>query len=131
MPAALKFKNNIFLYILFFQIIVLFLIIFITYIKNSENILSCMYGGLSSIISYIPFSIFFKKNNIKKIIRNFYLILLTKIFLLCFSIILFFKIGIDNPFYYFVSFAITQFSFWVGCFLYIFLHGDIILYERK
>lgn len=131
MPTVLRIKNNIFLYILLFQIIVLFLIIFITYIKSPENIASCIYGGLSSIISYIPFSIFFKKNNIKKIIKNFYLILLAKIVLLSFAIILFFKIGIDNPFYYFISFAITQSSFWLGCFLHFFIHGDIILYERK
>lgn len=131
MLTVLKFKNNIFLNILFLQIIVLLLIIFFAYIKSPENIASCIYGGLSSIISYVPFSIFFRKINIKKFTKNFYLILLSKILLLCFAIILFFKIGIDNPFYYFISFAITQSSFWIGCFLHFFLHGDIILYERK
>ena len=101
------------------QLVLLFLFLFFTlYNFNYKITLSGLFGGLTSILSFLIFFLmyyFVYNNNIssKIIIRKFYIAISSKILFLIIILIVFFKTGIYSPLCFFIFLFFTQLTFWL------------------
>ncbi len=119
-------KLNIIFFISLFQFCILFLSSLFLYLNNFLFLTSFICGGLISFLSSCMFCVFFLinlNNNPNNILKHFYFLMFFKLIFLFCVLLLFFKIGVSSPVYFFVSLIMCQIAFWFGCFLYFFIWG--------